>query len=469
MIANSFNRQFTTSKLGKHSSSRRSRQVSNDVKRLSLEEAESFTRDQNTTAIKSCRSSRAYGPNSLSIFHLKNLGPLYTEHLTALYNDSLLPPSIDLEDLISHPNSQARQGLITRHLLQNHLAAMPSSQGPQGAHLTLLSTNLSHQLKINTASDPDTRLHLPSSSSQQTSHRTVCMAIDLTAVVDTVSHDILISKIAGLSLPPAITRWLSCYLRIVGTGVPQGSKLSPSLFNYYIADMLMPMPTSPVKRVCCNNSRLHVVEPPRRRSFIWQIGVNSSIQDQCQVCPRCIGLESVMRVNAASLHIRATTTSTSGTLNDLTTDLIMANNDNNTKRVCYTHDITVWASGPKIPQLESMINSFNRQFTTSKLGKHSSSRRSRHVSNDVKRLSLEEAESFTRDQNTTAIKSCRSSRAYGPNSLSIFHLKNLGPLYTEHLTSLYNDSLLPPSIDLEDLISHPNSQARQGLITRHLL
>ena len=29
-----------------------------------------------------------------------------------------------------------------------------------------------------------------------------------------------------------------------------------------------------------NDSRLHVMEPPRRRSFIWQIGVNSSIQDQ---------------------------------------------------------------------------------------------------------------------------------------------------------------------------------------------
>ena len=46
----------------------------------------------------------------------------------------------------------------------------------------------------------------------------------------------------------------------------------------------------------CNDSRLHVVEPPRRRSFIWQIGV-----------------ESVMRVNTDSLLIRAATTSTSGT------------------------------------------------------------------------------------------------------------------------------------------------------------
>ena len=42
-----------------------------------------------------------------------------------------------------------------------------------------------------------------------------------------------------------------------------------------------------------------------------------------------LGVESVMRVNADSLLIRAAATSTSGTLNDLTTDLIMANNNNN--------------------------------------------------------------------------------------------------------------------------------------------
>ena len=89
LIANNFNRQFTTSKLGKHSSTRRTRQVSEDVKRMSLEESESFTSDQVTSAIKSCMNSRAYGTDSLSIFHLKNLGPLATEPLTTLYNDSI--------------------------------------------------------------------------------------------------------------------------------------------------------------------------------------------------------------------------------------------------------------------------------------------------------------------------------------------------------------------------------------------
>ena len=82
---------------------------------MSVEEAESFT-----NAIKSCRNSRAYGPGSLSIFHLKNLGPLATEHLTALYNDSLKScrlPSIWKTSLvipIPKPSKDSSQGTSYR-------------------------------------------------------------------------------------------------------------------------------------------------------------------------------------------------------------------------------------------------------------------------------------------------------------------------------------------------------------------
>ena len=90
------------------------------------------------------------------------------------------------------------------------------------------------------------------------------MAVDLSAAFDTVCHNNLLSKINRSQLPPATARWLSCYMRgrqaktcfrgvkstsrKVNTGVPQGSRLSPSLFSFYIADM--PRPTDPVKRVC---------------------------------------------------------------------------------------------------------------------------------------------------------------------------------------------------------------------------
>ena len=94
--------------------------------------------------------------------------------------------------------------------------------------------------------------------------RTVYVAVDLSATFDTVFHNNLMSKINISDLPPATSRWIPCYLRgrqantcfrgvkspsrKVNSGVRKGSKLSPSLFIFYIADMSML--TEPAKRVC---------------------------------------------------------------------------------------------------------------------------------------------------------------------------------------------------------------------------
>ena len=113
--------------------------------------------------------------------------------------------------------------------------------------------------------------------------------------------------------------------------------------------------------------------------------------------------------------------------------------DGKSKQTAENEGITF--TGRPHTSLKLIVNSFNRQFTTSNLDRHSSSRWTRQVSKDVKWMSLEDEESFTSEQVTSAIKGCMSSRVYGSDYFSISHLNNLGPLATEHLTSLYNDSL----------------------------
>ena len=87
---------------------------------------------------------------------------------------------------------------------------------------------------------------------------------------------------------------------------------------------------------------------------------------------------------------------------------------------------------------------FNKQFNTSKLGIHSSSRETRLVTRETKRKPMEIEEAFTADIVTRAIKSCRNSKAFGPNKLSIFQLKNLD---LERLsTSLPSSTYLSPIV-----------------------
>ena len=102
------------------------------------------------------------------------------------------------------------------------------------------------------------------SNQRKPPHRTVCVAVDLTAAFDTVNHNVLLSKIVRSTLPEATFRWMSNYLRgrqsvtscggvkstarIVNTDIPQGSKMSPTLFSFYLADM--PRLTEPVRLIC---------------------------------------------------------------------------------------------------------------------------------------------------------------------------------------------------------------------------
>ena len=174
--------------------------MSKDVKRMSLEQAESFTSDQVTSAIKSCMSRRAYGPDTLSISHLKNLGPLATEHLTSLYNYSLkscrlssiwktslvIPISKPGKNSYRHisllcPAAKVLEALILPSI-NKFLSPAKDQHGFRPRHST---TSVLLQL----TTDIETGFN-----QRKPPHHTVCVAIDLTAAFDTVSHDTLISK-----------------------------------------------------------------------------------------------------------------------------------------------------------------------------------------------------------------------------------------------------------------------------------
>ena len=162
---------------------------------MSLEEAKSFTSNQVTSAITSCMSSRAYGPDSLSIFHLKDLGPLATEHHTALDNDSFKScrlPSIWNTSLvipIPKPDKDSSQGISYRSISLLCPAAkvlealiLPSinefispAQDQHGFRPRHSTTSALLQL----TTDVKTGFN-----QGKTPHRTVCVTIDLTAAFD---------------------------------------------------------------------------------------------------------------------------------------------------------------------------------------------------------------------------------------------------------------------------------------------
>ena len=223
-LATKFNQQFNTSKLGRHTSSRETRVVTMEAKRKSLDMAQSFTSDLVMKAIKSCRNSKAFGPDTLSIFHLKHLGPRAIEYITALFNLSVTTcqiPAIWKSSLIipiPKPGKDTSQGTSYRpiSLLCPAAKVMESlllptinkfllpAQDQHGFRREHSTTSALLQLTTDIAGGFNQR---------KPPDRTVCVAVDLSAAFDTVCHNNLLSKINRSQLPPATARWLSSYMR----------------------------------------------------------------------------------------------------------------------------------------------------------------------------------------------------------------------------------------------------------------
>ena len=121
-LATKFNQQFNTLKLGRHTSSRETRVVTKETKRKPLERARTFIVDLVMEAIKSCINSKAFGPDKISIFHLKHLRPRAIEYITTLFNLSV--------------TTCAWQRHLLRNFLPANLTSLTSRKSPGISALT---------------------------------------------------------------------------------------------------------------------------------------------------------------------------------------------------------------------------------------------------------------------------------------------------------------------------------------------
>ena len=118
---------------------------------------------------------------------------------------------------------------------------------------------------------------------------------------------------------------------------------------------------------------------------------------------------------------------------------------------------TIAFNGSSFSSSKQLVAMFNQQFNTSKLGRRTFPGETRLVSRETKRKSLEMAQTFTADLVRRSIKSCRNSKAFSPDKLSIFHLNHFGPRAIEYITVLFNLSVRTcqiPAIWKSSLIIH---------------
>ena len=227
------------------------------------------TTDNTSRIIKSVKNSHATGPDNISNIHLKNLGIHGITTLTNIanfsYQYSQIPHIWKVAKIITNlkPNKPPTAAAsyrpisllctpskIVERLILNittpHIPLSPTQHGFRAHHsTTTLLTNLTQSAKdgINSRRPPK---------------RTLLLTLDISKAFDAVPRTLLTNKIFNTTLHNNSKRWLANYLtgrqafvhyngkssrtRNMNNGVPQGSVLSPTLFNLYLHDIPTPPP-----------------------------------------------------------------------------------------------------------------------------------------------------------------------------------------------------------------------------------
>lgn len=272
-LAENFNHMFGTV-VPNHVNKEDKKATRNLVLSRRLGDAPVFTADMVKEAIKAMRASKAEGPDGLTILQFKHLGRYALAYLTRIFNLSVercdipgiwksscivpLPkPGKDPAMGSSYrpvsllcPAVKVLEKLLLPHL-KEHLPLANHQHGFRKGHSTT-----SALMKIITAAGDGFNRKLPPD-------RTLVVALDLSKAFDSLDHSILIRKVANTTLPNALVRWLANYLlgrqirtmfrgvksgsRIMKVGSPQGSIISPHLFNFYVAGL--PVPEPPLQMV----------------------------------------------------------------------------------------------------------------------------------------------------------------------------------------------------------------------------
>ena len=227
-----------------------------------------FTQDGVIKAIRQSKSSTATGPDNLSILHLKNMGPSGIQYLTDICNLSI--NRAEIPDLwkkatiipLLKAGKQADLGKsyrpisllcpaskVLERLILPHLTATLTPNETQHGFRPMHSTTTALLPLATTVATGFNQL--------KPAARTAALAIDFAKAFDSVDHPTLLRKLLDAPLHSNFARWIFCYLRgrkaacqyltatapfkVIRSGVPQGSVISPCIFNFFLSDC----PTSP--------------------------------------------------------------------------------------------------------------------------------------------------------------------------------------------------------------------------------